>query len=220
MPPASASIADAPPSPPATRRQQQLQGRLFNTTPADGFGSYSGRVERGGGRDGGDSGGGGGGLREAKVESDRGLGSRDDAALFGDVFGSREIPMLGRDDDEARQRSHEEGGEGDGSSLLLPPSARIPSSSRCSATLPAVSATGGYDRTSSSVPESATVVVDKGREATPRIVEFAQKGAGGREGFLTEHPEAVVCKRNELVDSWLLDVRLETETAGTALQVR
>lgn len=218
------SRADAPPSPPAHGRHHQRQERLFNTAAADGFGPRDGLLDGDGGRGSGD-GGNRERLRRSNVEDNRGAVTADEAMLFGNACGGRELMMLHRDDHESRQRSHQEGGEAGASALPPPPppsallssSALMPPSSRCSSKLPTVGARNGYDGTSSSPPASATVVADKGRERIPRT---AQGGPGGGGAASAEQSEAVPHKQNQVVDSWLLDVRLETETAGTALRVR
>ncbi|CAM9306713.1 unnamed protein product, partial [Hapterophycus canaliculatus] len=224
LPSGSVKMANTPPSPPANRQQLQ-QEQFFNTTTADGFGPCGAFLEGGGGGSGGAVGG-GGGIRDANIESDGGGMSGDEAVLFRDSLCRREMVMLDRNDENPRQRSHQEGGAGDTSSSLLPlplplplqPSALLPQSPRCTSKLPTVGATHGYDGNSSSLPASAMVVVEEDREETLGTVKIAQKGADGG-GSCTEQPVAVVHKENELVHSWLLDVRLETETAGTALRV-
>ncbi|CAM9912668.1 unnamed protein product, partial [Scytosiphon promiscuus] len=189
--------------------------RYYGTTAADGFGPCGGLLDGGGGGDGGD-GRGGAGLPEANVETDCG-----EAVLFGDVLDRREERMLHRNDVKSRQRPYQEGVEGSAPSAPLSSSssAWLPPPTQCSSTVPAISETGGYNDVSSLLPASATVVVDEDRVTTPRPVEIAQKGPRDKERASTEQSKATICEGDPLVESWLLDVRLETETAGTALRV-
>lgn len=201
-------MVNAPPPPPSAgkrdhldlrqQQQQQQQEDVFSTS-AD---RYKLHGEIGGGE-----------------------GGREDSDMvpFGHTLGCREMVSQNRapeDNGTSLQQAHQDGGDA--------PASRLPSS-RWS-TVDGVD--GGDDRTLS-VP--TIVTTDDGRETPSRRLEegggllVSNDGDNGVQGRASKAPEGrggassgfteTRLKRNELVESWLLDVRLETETAGTALRV-
>ena len=144
-----------------------------------------------------------------------------DMVPFGHTLGCREMVPQNRapeDDSTSPLREHREGADD-------APASRLPSSSWS-----AVNAVyGGDDRTLS---EPTIVVTDDGGETTTGRLEEGEGrlvSSDGVQGRATKLPDGrggassdvseTRQMRNELVESWLLDVRLETETAGTALRV-
>ena len=129
-------------------------------------------------------------------EQRRGLDGRggdgreeNEVARFAHSLGSRDLNPSSLPQDECTPLR--EAGQGDVDALLLPPhAARVEADNDFLA-----SADGGSGEQGSS-----------GKSSRGRGASLNESSGAGH-------------KRNELVESWLLDVRLETETAGTALRV-
>lgn len=198
MPSASGTMANASPPPPPLGKQhhnhhhhQQQEEYLFGTS-ADRHNLRGGEREE------------------------------NDNDPFGDTLGCREMMLQNRapqDDSESLQQAYQ--GDGDA------PTSRLPSSRWFTVdglegsddrALPAptiVTTDGDGETTTRRAEENAGLLVSSDGDSTvQRRVTKAAEGQGGA-AELSE----IGLKRNELVDSWLLDVRLETETAGTALRV-
>lgn len=199
---ASKTMANAPPPPPSLQskqyqnhqQQQQQQPEYLVDTFADRYG-----------------------------EPDGGTGRRgeNDVVPFGDTLGCREVMCAPQDDSKSLQRAH----QGDGGDA---PTSRLRSSRTsmvdvfegrddCTLSLPAIMTTNNDGETTTRRAEDgkSLLVNSDGDSSVRRRATEAHEGRGGAPA---ESP-VVGLKRNELVDSWLLDVRLETETAGTALRV-
>lgn len=195
---AGKDTANTPPSPPRSKGLQQ-HGRLFDAA-TDGY------ELRGKGL--GDGCGGGMGHREEYNRSRHGAARDNGAVSIRDVLGRQEWTTADRplqDNDESLQQAHQSSG-----SDAPPPPHLLPSSRGQGSKWSSTGAVEGYDSPMPSV--SAMMAIDSDGAAMARTVMRAKKGASG------ESSEAPRHERNELVDSWLLDVKLETETAGTALQ--
>ncbi|CBN79052.1 Hypothetical leucine rich repeat protein [Ectocarpus siliculosus] len=202
---AGMDTANTPPSPPRSKGHQQ-HGRLFDVA-ADGY-ELRGK---------GVGGGCGGGMdrREEYIQSPHGAARENGAVSVRDVLGRQEWtttdPPL-QDNDESLQQAYQNSG-----SDAPPPSYLLPSSRGRSSKRSSVGAVEGHDSPTPSVPVMMTV--DSDGAATARTTVRAKKAPEDIEGASAESSGGAGHERNELVDSWLLDVKLETETAGTALQV-
>ncbi|CAM9401414.1 unnamed protein product, partial [Ectocarpus fasciculatus] len=206
---ASAGIdtANTLPPPPRSKGQQEY-GRLFDAA-TDGYGLRD-EVLRGGC-------GGGMGRREEHIRSGHGAARENGAARVRDGFGRQERttadhPLQGND--ESLQQAYQ-------SSDAPPPRPAahlLPSSRGRSSKWSSVGVVAGHDSPTPSVP--AMIAIDSKGTAAARSAVRATKVPEDVTGNSAESSEAPGHERNELVDSWLLDVKLETETAGTALQAR
>lgn len=201
------AMANAPPPPPSPgkhnhhdlqqhQHKHQRQECLFGTS-ADKY-QFHGEFA------------GGGGGRED-----------NDTVPFGDTLGCREMMSHNRPDDSESLHQAHQGGDDVSAS-------RLPSSGWST-----VDGVDGRDDRKLSVP--AIVTTDDDGETAARRAEDneglqgSNDGDSGGQGRPTKAPEGrggasvgvsdTGLERNELVESWLLDVRLETETAGTALRV-
>lgn len=202
---AGMDTANTPPSPPRSKGHQQ-HGRLFDAA-RDGY------ELRGKGLGGGC--GGGMDRREEYIQSRHGAARENGAVSVRDGIGRQEWtatdPPL-QDNDESLQQAYQSSG-----SDAPPPPHLLPSSRGRSSKWSSVGAVEGYDSPTPSVP--AMMAVDSDGTATARTTVHAKKVPEDIDGASAESSGAPGHERRELVDSWLLDVKLETETAGTALQV-
>ncbi|CAM9556560.1 unnamed protein product, partial [Ectocarpus sp. 8 AP-2014] len=202
---AGMDTANTPPSPPRSKGHQQ-HGRLFDVA-TDGY-ELRGK---------GVGGGCGGGMdrREEYIQSPHGAARENGAVSVRDVLGRQEWtttdPPL-QDNDESLQQAYQNSG-----SDAPPPPHLLPSSRGRTSKWSSVGAVEGHDSPTPSVPVMMTV--DSDGAATARTTVRAKKAPEGIEGASAESSGGAGHERNELVESWLLDVKLETETAGTALQV-
>ncbi|CAB1096352.1 unnamed protein product [Ectocarpus sp. CCAP 1310/34] len=201
---AGMDTANSPPSPPRSKGHEQ-HGHLFDAA-TDGY-ELRGKG-LGGGCDGGLD------RREECIQSCHGAAREHGADSVRDVLGRQEwtttSPPL-QDNDESLQQAYQNSG-GD----APPPPHLLPSSRGRSSKWSSAGAEEEYYTPTPSAP--AMMAVDSGGAAAARTTVQAMKAPEDLEGALSESPRAPGHERNKLVDSWLLDVKLETETAGTALQ--
>lgn len=182
------------------QQQQQLQQEslLFGTPVAGGYKLSSGLRDSDSDGDGGGSGGGGAGgiegrrREEKRIMAHGGAARKSESDRLEDIFASDEKMMsdLPPGSDDTWLRQARQDGGGGGDTP----------SRRRSSNWSTVNEMNGYDRS--------------------RETGHATKSPPeGRLGDSAEFLEAERRGNNERVESWLLDVRLETETAGTALRV-
>lgn len=195
MPPASRTMANEPPPAPLSPGKQYHHLQMQQRQEDELFGASADSYRLRGEVDG------GGAVRE-----------ENDAVRLGDTLGCREMMSRERapQDDRFLRQAHQGGSDA--------PASRLPSSTW--STVGGVD--GGDDRTlpvptmtSKQGEDEGLLMSNDGDSGARECVTEALEGRGGGPGA-----ELTTIRRtHELVDSWLLDVRLETETAGTALRV-
>lgn len=208
MPSASTTVTNEAPPPPSPRNHHHhhLQQQQERQQQADLFSASTDKYKFG------DLDGGGGGREE------------NDAVTFGDTLGCREMMSENRapqDEGRSLRQEHQHGGDAPASrrtSSRWSTADGIEGSDDRILSIPTiVTADDDGDTTARKVEENEGLLVNNdGDSAVRRHATKAPEGARGASAAEISQPGL---KRNEPVGSWLLDVRLETETAGTALRV-
>ncbi|CAM9882083.1 unnamed protein product [Ectocarpus sp. 4 AP-2014] len=202
---AGMDTANTPPSPPRGKGHQQ-HGHLFDAA-TDGY-ELRGKGPGAGCGSGMDR-------REEYIQSHHGAARESGAVSVRDVTGHQEWTMTDpplQDNDESLQQAYQNSG-----SDAPPPPHVLPSSRGRNSKWSSVGAVEGYDSPTPSL--RAMMAVDSDGAATARTTVRAKNVPENIEGASAASSAAPGHERNELVGSWLLDVKLETQTAGIALQV-